>query len=110
MLLGKVLKNIDKKHRRIQFKDIRFHSKDCKPNDIFFAIRGNNTDGNKYIYDAINNGARIIVSSLKLHGFDKNKVLFIYDKNPRNLLSCISSESSMSNIRHPFFKKFNRLI
>ena len=92
MLLGKVLKNIDKKHRRIQFKDIRFNSKDCKPNDIFFAISGNNTDGNKYIYDAIDNGARIIVSSLKLRGFNKNKVLFIQNKNPRKLLSYISSK------------------
>ena len=63
MLLRKVLKNINKKYRNIHFKDIRFNSKECKPNDIFFAIQGNNYDGNKYIYDAINNGAKIIVSN-----------------------------------------------
>ena len=42
MLLGKVFKNIRKKYKNIQFKDIRFNSKECKPNDIFFAINGNN--------------------------------------------------------------------
>ena len=45
MLLGKVFKNIDKKYKNIQFKDIRFNSKECKPNDIFFAIQGNNVNG-----------------------------------------------------------------
>ena len=92
MLLGNVLKNISKKYRNIQFKNIRFNSKDCKPNDIFFAIRGNNSNGNNYIYDAINNGAKIIVSNLKLQGFNKNKILFIHNNNPRKLLSHVSSE------------------
>ena len=78
MLLGKVFKNIDKKYKNIHFKDIRFNSKECKPNDIFFAIQGNNVDGNKYIYDAINNGAKIIVSNLKFKRFNIKKFyLFI---------------------------------
>ena len=34
MLLGKVLK-IFKKYKNIHFKDIRFNSKECKPNDVF---------------------------------------------------------------------------
>ena len=88
MLLGKVFKNINKKYKNIQFKDIRFNSKDCKPNDIFFAIHGNNVNGKNYINDAINNGAKIIVSSVKIQGLNKNKkVLFIHSKNPRKLLS-----------------------
>ena len=39
MLLGKVFKNIDKKYKNIHFKDIRFNSKECKPNDIFLRFR-----------------------------------------------------------------------
>ena len=35
MLLRKVFKNINKKYRNIHFKDIKFNSKECKPNDIF---------------------------------------------------------------------------
>ena len=92
MLLGEVFKNINKKYKNIYFKNIRFNSKECKPNDIFFAIQGNNSDGNKYIYDAINNGAKIIVSGSKSQSLNKKKVLFIYNKNPRKMLSYISSQ------------------
>ncbi len=92
MLLSKVFKNINKKYRSIKFEDIKFNSKDCKPNDIFFAISGNNVNGNKYINDAINNGAKIIVSNLKFQGFNEKKVLFLHNNNPRKLLSYISSQ------------------
>ena len=90
MLLGKVFVNINKKYKNIHFRDIKFNSKECKPNDIFFAIQGNKSNGNKYIYDAINNGAKIIVSSLKLKRSDLKKVLFINCKNPRKMLSEIA--------------------
>ena len=76
MLLGKVFKNINKKYKNINFKHIKFNSKECKPNDIFFAIQGNNSNGNSYINDAINNGAKIIVSNLKFKKFNIKKVLF----------------------------------
>ncbi len=101
MLLGEVFKDIDKKYKKIKFKDIKFNSKECKLNDIFFAIKGNNLDGKKYIRDAIKNGAKIIVSSLKLNKSKKKDILFIRNKNPRKLLSLISSriyKSKPSNI------------
>ena len=87
MLLGKVLKKINQKYKSIKFKNIKFNSKDCKSNDIFFAISGNNINGNKYINDAIKNGAKIIVSNLKFEGFNSYKILFIRSKDPRKLLS-----------------------
>ena len=78
MLLGKVFKNINQKYKSIKFKKIRFNSKECKSNDIFFAIRGNNNNGNNFIKEAINNGAKIIVSNLNFKGFNKKKFyLFI---------------------------------
>ena len=91
MFLGEVLKNINKKYRKIKFNNIKFNSRNCKPNDIFFAIKGNDLDGKKYINDAIKNGAKIIVSDLKLEGFNKKKILFIRTKNPRKILSDVSS-------------------
>ena len=91
MLLGEIFKNINKKYKKIKFNNIKFNSKDCKFNDIFFALKGNNSDGKKYINDAVKNGAKIIVSSLKLNKSKKKNVLFIYNKNPRKLLSLISS-------------------
>ena len=87
MLLGKVIKNIDQEYKSIRFKNIRFNSNDCKSNDIFFAIKGNNLNGNNYINDAIANGAKIIVSNLKFEGFNKKKVLFIKSDNPKKLLA-----------------------
>ena len=92
MLLGKVFKNINKKYKNIYIRNIRFNSKECKPNDIFVAIQGNNFDGNKYIDDAINNGAKVIVSGSKSQRSNTKKVLFIYNKNPRKMLSDISSK------------------
>ncbi len=92
MLLGEVFKNINKKYKKIKFRGIKFNSKDCKLNDIFFALKGNNSDGRKYIHDAIKNGAKIIVSNLKLNKSKKKNVLFIHNKNPRKLLSVISSK------------------
>ena len=91
MFLGEVLKNINKKYRKIKFNNIKFNSRDCKLNDIFFAIKGNNFDGKKFINDAIKNGAKVIVSDLKLEGFNKQKILFIHNKNPRKTLSDASS-------------------
>ncbi len=91
MILGKVLKNINQKYRSIKFRNIRFNSKECKSNDIFFAIDGNNLNGNNYINDAINNGARIIISNLNFEGF-KNKILFIRKKDPRKLLAEAASK------------------
>ena len=91
MLLGHVFKNINQKYKSIKFKKIRFHSKECRPNDIFFSISGNNINGNNYINEAISNGAKIIVSNLNFNGFDKNKILFVQNNNPRKLLAEIAS-------------------
>ena len=91
MLLSKVFKNIHKNFKNVKFKNIRFNSKDCKQNDIFFALKGNHSNGKKYVNDAINNGAKIIVSNLKSEDFNNKKVIFIKNANPRKLLSDISS-------------------
>ena len=90
MLLDKVITNLKEKYK-IKFNNIRFNSKDCKLNDIFFAINGNYTKGNSYINNAIKNGAKIIISNLKFEGFSKNKILFLNSKNPRKLLSEVSN-------------------
>ena len=77
MLLGEIFKNINKKYKKIKFNNIKFNSKDCKLNDIFFALKGNYSDGKKYINDAIKNGAKIIVSSLKLNKSEKKYFIYL---------------------------------
>ena len=86
MELGKLIKKIDYKYKKHKFKNIQFDSKKCKKGDVFFAIKGNKFDGNKFIDDAISWGAQTIVSSNKSDGKREN-VLFINSKNPRKLLT-----------------------
>ena len=86
MELGKLIKKIDYKYKKHKFKNIQFDSKKCKKGDVFFAIKGNKFDGNKFIDDAISRGAQTIVSSNKSDGKREN-VLFINSKNPRKILT-----------------------
>ncbi len=90
MYIGKVINNIEKKFSNHSFKRISFNSKNCKTGDIFFSIKGKNVDGNLYIKDAINNGAKTIISDQNFQGYKKD-VLFIKNTNPRKLLSEVSN-------------------
>ena len=91
MLLGELIKNIKPAYKSIKFNNIRFNSKDCKTNDIFFSIQGNKLKGNNYIKDAIKNGSKIVISNLNFEGFNKEKILFIKNKNPRKALADAAS-------------------
>jgi MurE/MurF fusion protein len=86
MLIGKFFKKVNPKYTRHYFSGLSFNSLTCKKNNIFFAIKGNDIDGNKFIKDAIKNGAKTIVSNHKFEGV-KNNILFIKSKNVRKLLS-----------------------
>ena len=89
MLLGNFIKNINKKYYKTYFSGVAFNSKQVKKNNIFFAIEGTKFDGNKYIFDAINNGAKIIISKKNIKIRDKN-IIFLREDNPRKLLAEIS--------------------
>ena len=86
MFIGNFIKKINPKYKRHYFSGLSFNSSTCKKNNIFFAIKGNNIDGNKFIDDAIKKGAKTIVSSKKFEGLRKN-ILYIKSKNTRKLLS-----------------------
>ena len=102
MLLKDYFPNLHKKYHELSFKGIAFNSKEVKKGYIFFAFKGNNTDGNFFIKDAIKKGSEIIITDkFKINGW-KNNVLFLNDKNPRNLLAKFSSKI--------FNKKPNNLI
>ena len=83
MYLGNFVKNIEKKYSKLNFSGLAFNSKYVEKNNIFFAIKGNNLDGNNYINDAISRGAKIIVSDKNLR-INKKNIIFIKNKNPRN--------------------------
>ena len=93
MFLGDYFQNINKKYKKFFFSGISFDSKQIKKNYIFFAIKGNNVDGNNFIPTAIKKGSKIIVSERKYNKF-KNGILFIQTKNVRKLLAEVSFKIS----------------
>ena len=86
MLLGDYFKNINKNYKNFFFSGISSESIKIKKDHIFFAIKGNIIDGNKFIPTAIKKGSKIIVTEKKVKEF-KNGVLFIHSKNIRKLLA-----------------------
>ena len=86
MLIGDYFKKIKSKNKKHYFSGLSFNSLKCKRNNIFFAIKGNRIDGNRYIDQAIKNGAKTIVSNKNYEGIKKN-VLYIKLKNIRKSLS-----------------------
>ena len=86
MLLGDYFKNINKNYKNFFFSGISSESTKIKKDHIFFAIKGNVIDGNKFIPIAIKKGSKIIVTEKKVKEFKKG-VLFIHSKNVRKLLA-----------------------
>ena len=91
MFLKDYFPKLKKKYFKIKFRGIAFNSKSIKKDFIFFAIKGNKVDGNKFIKEAIQNGAIIIISQERKERL-KNNILYLYNSNPRKLLSEISSK------------------
>ena len=89
MFLGDYFQNINKNYKNFFFSGISFDSSQIKKNNIFFAIKGNNIDGNNFIPLAIKKGAKIIVSEKNIDGIKKG-ILYIKISNVRKLLAEIS--------------------
>jgi len=86
MLLGNLLKSVSKDYQRIPVDGISFDSRKVKKRDIFFAIKGNQTSGIKFINDAISKGASVIISSKKVK-YKNCQIPIILVKNVRRSLS-----------------------
>ena len=86
MLIGNYFQKINSEYKKHYFSGLSFNSLKCKKDNIFFAIKGNKTDGNKFIDAAIKRGAKTIISNNKFTGL-KKKILYIRSKNVRKLLS-----------------------
>ena len=89
MIIGNFIKQIELKYKNHYFSGVCFNSEKCKKDNIFFAIKGTKINGNKFINNAIQNGAKTIISNLKFEGI-KNNILFIRSENVRKLLSEIA--------------------
>ena len=88
MFLKDYIPGVKKKNSKLFFSGITFDSSKVKKNNIFFAIKGNNFDGNKFIPIVQKKGCRIIVSEQKFK--KKIKGIIIHTKNVRKLLAEVS--------------------
>ena len=65
MLLKNLIKSTSRDKKNIFISGIASNSKEVKKNYIFFAIKGNKHNGEKFINDAIKKGASVIICSQK---------------------------------------------
>ena len=91
MFLKDYYPKLNKKFIKVKFKGIAFDASQVKKKYVFFAIQGNNIDGNKFINEAIKKGSNIIISAKAKEGF-VNNILYLKNKNPRRLLAEFSSK------------------
>ena len=75
--------NIKKKQNKIFFSGIASSSFKVKKNFVFFAIKGNKKDGNKFIKVAIRKGAKVIVSNNKNLKKKKRYCLCIFEQRQK---------------------------
>ncbi len=91
MLLKNLIKNSPSNLKKLKVKGLALNSKDVKKGFIFFAIKGNKSNGENFINQAIENGATIIICSNSCK-FQSTKVNVIKTKKIKNYLSEITSK------------------
>ena len=91
MLLKNLIKDVPENKKKILISGLSSNSKKIKKNFIFFAIKGNKFNGEKFIPEAIRLGASVIICSKNCR--TKNKDILIIKTNKiRELLSEVASK------------------
>ena len=91
MLLKKLIKNLRKEYNKIKIRGLAINSKKVKKGFIFFAIKGKKINGEKFIFEAIKNGAAAIICS-KNYKNKKTEVPIFRVSDVRASLSIIASK------------------
>lgn len=78
------------------------NSKNVKKNDVFYAIQGENSDGNEYIEEAIYNGAKTII-------YNGNINSGCYHKNI-NYIKAVNVRKQLANDAKRFFHDISKNI
>jgi len=78
----KELSNSNNISPKLEINNASINSKEIKKNNVFFAIRGKNKDGNLFIKEALNNGASLAITTNK-----KNSKKEIVVKNTLKFLT-----------------------
>ncbi len=91
MLLKNLIDNLSTKNANVRIKGISSDSKKIKKDFIFISIKGNRFDGNKFISNAVLQGAKVIIYSGSIKKKYKN-IISIKVKDTRSKLAEIASK------------------
>ena len=92
MLLKNLIKfSSTSNNKELDIKGLAINSKEVRKGFIFFAIKGKQSNGEKYINEAVTKGASVIVCS-KSCKFRSSQTIVIKTKNIRHFLSEVSSK------------------
>ena len=80
MLLKKIIKNLSPEVQKINIKGLSLDSRQIKKNYLFFAVKGTELNGEKYILDAVLKGANAVICSQNCQ-IKTNKIPIIKVKN-----------------------------
>ena len=58
---------------------IKINTKDIKKNDVFIALQGTNIHGNEFIYEALNVGAKYVITDKKFSQISFNKQILLVE-------------------------------
>ena len=88
MLLKKLIKNCPSKLSNIEVKGLSSDTRKLKKGDLFFALKGSQNNGEKFINHALKQGACAVISTKKVKGNFK----IIKTNNIKDLLGKICSK------------------
>ncbi len=97
-------------------KAISFDSRNVNPGDAFFAIRGENCDGNKFIQEALKKEASLVFTEDKNYTFNVDKVIcvenvrmslaiaaeILYPKKPTNIIAVTGTNGKSSVVSYVY--------
>ena len=121
MLLGDLLKSVNKKDKKISISGISFDSRKVKKKDIFFAIEGKKTSGARFVQEALLKGASVIVSNKKIKYLNQNATLILvkdvrkslseacsnfFKQKPRNIIA-VTGTNGKSSVADFFYQILN---
>ena len=75
MLLKQLIENLPEEKKNIHIRGLEINSKNVKKGFIFFAIKGQKVNGEKYIPESVKNGAKVVICSKNCDYKNENLVV-----------------------------------
>ncbi|BDU60829.1 UDP-N-acetylmuramoyl-L-alanyl-D-glutamate--2,6-diaminopimelate ligase [Candidatus Rickettsia kotlanii] len=105
--------NLKQLFQQHNVKGLSINSKTVKDKDVFFAIKGRNTDGNDFIQDALSKGAVLVITGNKKN-IVIDKVIYVkdvqaalyeaieifYPKKPKDLIAVTGTNGKSSVVSY----------